>query len=157
MTDQTTSSGGELRRLWTLLGKEGPLDDAIAKHGPGQLLTRLRREHARHQAQADQPVFLHRRPHRNYTRDEHLAANREPEVIDPQAAEHLADEARRRHEILHAGELARKRDRSQITRLRHLQAQARKEGVDVSPDIQALLDAITAKLKRPGAGEEQAA
>ena len=156
MTDQP-STRDELSRLWTLLGKQGPLDDAIARHGPGPLLTRLRREHARHQAQADQPVYLHRRPHRNYTRDEARAAAHEPEVIDPQAAEHLADEARRRHELLHADEIARRQDRSQINRLRRLQAQARKQNVDISPDIQACLDAMASKLKDPGAGASEAA
>ena len=96
----------------------------------------------RFQVDTDPPRLLHKDSSRGYTSDPRLAIRDEPEAIGE------AD-LRRLHSARHAAEQQHRQERSIAARLREAQARARRNGVDISPELAALerqLAAIRAKL-----------
>jgi hypothetical protein len=66
------------------------------------------------------------------------ALHAEPEAVDAETQRRFSDEARRTYEVLKAEELARKASRSRCGRLKKVDADARKRGVDIHRHLAAI-------------------
>lgn len=101
-----------------------------------------------YQIQAD-ALYLHKRPHRGYTRNPAHAVPDEPQVVDREDLDRFAADAHDRYATEHADELAKREAKSLANQLREAHARAALKGVDVTPEIQAIrqqLDQIRSKL-----------
>jgi hypothetical protein len=93
-------------------------------------------------AVADRPRLLARqdgkRHPQQYTSSTTAALSAEPEAIPETEQAKISDEARRRWEVLKAEELARKASRSRCGRLKKVDQDARKRGVDIHRHLAAI-------------------
>jgi hypothetical protein len=91
---------------------------------------------------ADRPRLLARqdgkRHPQQYTASTAAALHAEPEAIDETTQRRFSDEARRTYEVLKAEELARKASRSRCGRLKKVDQDARKRGVDIHRHLAAI-------------------
>ena len=95
----------------------------------------------------DEPLFMHKDSTRGYTPDPYLAmrSNVDPgEAVDPAEIDDLmhSQVARERYRFEHEYELTRRRNIDRSSRLRAVQTEALKAGVDLAH----ILGAVDAKL-----------
>jgi hypothetical protein len=91
---------------------------------------------------ADRPRLLHRSSIRGYTdqKSQALRSGRqlEPEAIPEELQREYSAEARRRWEVVKADELARKASRSRCGRLKKVDQDARRRGIDIHRHLAAI-------------------
>ena len=97
---------------------------------------------------ADPPRLLDKRAGRSYTSNPAMAMFREPEAVDEETQQRYSDEARRRFADSRADELFLRDARSRSVRLRNVQNEVRRLGVDARRElgvIDAQIDLIGRK------------
>jgi hypothetical protein len=91
---------------------------------------------------ADRPRLLHRSSIRGYTdqKSQALRSGRqlEPEAIPEELQREYSVEARHRWEVVKADELARKASRSRCGRLKKVDQDARRRGIDIHRHLAAI-------------------
>lgn len=96
------------------------------------------------------PRLLHKDSTKGYTSNPAEAVPHEPEAVDGWVTQTYAAENRERYEGDREAELQRQQARSLAAKIRETEARARKQGIDVQPDLRALhakLDALNHKLR----------
>ena len=100
---------------------------------------------------ADEPRYLDRRSGRGTTTDAIFKMPGEPEAVDEETQQRYSDEARKRFADDRADELALRDARSRSVRLRNVQNEARRLGLDARRElgvIDAQIDLIGRKAGR---------
>jgi hypothetical protein len=99
----------------------------------------------------DEPRFLDRRPGRSYTDDEQFKLRAEGEPVDPDTQARISAEAGRRFEDARAFELGHRDAKRRSTRLRNVQSEALRLGVDGRRELGAIdaqLDLLGRKVSQ---------
>jgi hypothetical protein len=94
----------------------------------------------------DQPRYLDRRAGRNYTSNPALAMRGEPEAVSEDVQQQISAAARLRFEEERQDELFRRDARSRTAKVRDLQNEVRRLGVDGARELRA----IDAQLEQLG-------